>query len=171
MRAAASGSTSSRARRPAVTSPLLLRVAFWTGVLGFAASLAVHLATFTAYAPPGLAVALHAGALVAFVPVFFALKAWAEGRGHALDGFGGQRALQRDLLGLLRTWEKAALAALAVYAAVNFAVGVAAVMAEPEAGFSFRLFSGHWLFLYFASAVLARRFLDLGPAVAELHEV
>lgn len=51
-----------------MTRPLLLRVAFWIGVVGFAASLAVHLATFTDYAVPDSAVVLHIGVFAAFAP-------------------------------------------------------------------------------------------------------
>lgn len=144
-----------------MASPLLLRVAFWTGVVGFAASLAVHLATFTDYVPPGWAVALHVGVFVAFVPVVFAMKEWAERRGYDASSFGGQWALQRELLGLLSAREKVGLAALAAYTVVNFTVGFASVMAAPDAGFSFRLFSGHWLLFYAVSAVFARRLLGL----------
>ena len=147
-----------------MASPLALRVAFWTGVAGFVASLAVHLATFTDGAPPGAAVALHIGVFVAFVPVVFAIKAWAEGRGYRADHLGGQWALLNELLGLIAGWERAALVLLAAYTAVNFGLGVAAVVDEPDAGFSFRLFSGHWLFFYSVGAVFARRFLGLRRA-------
>ncbi|MEM1269314.1 MAG: hypothetical protein AAGI08_04615 [Bacteroidota bacterium] len=153
-----------------MANPVLLRIAFWVGVLGFVASLFVHLATFTDYAPPGAAVVLHVGIFVAFVPVVFAMKAWVEERGYDFSDFRSQWAFQKELFGLLPGWQKLALPVLMAYTAINFSVGVAAVTGDPDAGSSFRLLSGHWLSFYFVSAVLARRFLSLSQPVVPPHE-
>ena len=58
-----------------MATPVLLRVAFWVGLAGFVLGLAAHLATVTGYPPPGVAVGLRVGAIVALAPVVFALKA------------------------------------------------------------------------------------------------
>lgn len=96
--------------------------------------------------------------------MIFAVKGWAEQRGVDFGDFRQQWAFQKELFGLLCGWQKLALAFLAVYTAVNFSVGFAAVMSSPDAGFSFRMFSGHWLFFYFVSAVFAHRLLGLRHA-------
>ena len=151
-----------------MASPVLLRIAFWGGVVGFALSLAVHVAALTGHPPPGAAVALHVGVFVAFVPVIFALKCWVEERGY---DFRGQWAGPRELLRGIPGWQKLGLAVLFVYATVNFLVGFAAVVGAPDSGFSFRLFSGHWLLFYYVSAVFARRLQHLRQRVAPPREV
>ena len=146
-------------------------MAFWVGVVGFVASLAVHFATFTDYAPPGAVIVLHVGIFVAFVPVVFAVKTWAEGRDYDFSDFGSQWAFQKDLLSLIPGWQKVAVVLLMTYAAINFFLEVTPIVEDANGGFSFRGFSGHWLFFYFVSAVFARRFLAIRQQVVPPHEV
>ena len=154
-----------------MANSVLLRIAFWVGIIGFVLSLATHIAALTGYPIPDAALGLHVGVFVAFVPVIFGLKAWVEERGYDFNDFRGQWAGLRELLGGTPGWEKLCLGALFVYAMVNFLVGFAAVVGAPDAGFSYRLFSGHWLFFYFISAVFARRLLVLRQQVAPPREV
>ena len=154
-----------------MTNPVLLRISFWVGIVGFALSLAVHLVAVTGYPLPDAALGLHVGVFIAFVPVIFALKAWVEERGYDFNDFRGQWAGLRELLGGIPGWQKLGLGVLLVYAVVNFLVGFAAIVDTPDAGFSYRLFSGHWLFFYFVSAVFAQRLIGLRQQVAPPHEV
>lgn len=144
-----------------MSNPLLLRVAFWIGVVGFVASLGVHLATFLGVPVPGIAMALHVGIFAAFLPVMFRLKDWVEQRGDDLSDFRSQWAIQKALLGLLPGWQKVALGVLFAYATVNFLIGFAAVTEDPSAGGDVRMFSGHWMVFYAVSAVFARVLLGL----------
>lgn len=137
----------------------MLRVAFWIGLVGFALSLAVHLATFTNLGVPDAAVALHLGVFVAFVPVVFALKNWVEARGGDFSEWRSQWAAFKAVFAGIPRWQALGLVGLFVYTLVNFNLEFARLVSGRDAGFSYRLFSGHWMVFYAISAVLARRFL------------
>ena len=137
--------------------PLVLRAVLWAAVLGLAASLAVHLLTFTAYAPPPAALALHLGVFVTVVPVLIAAKAWAEELAQNVGTIAGRLGVAKALVDLIPTWQKVAFVLLALYVSVNFTVSLARLADAPGAGSEFRLFSGHWMLFYALSAILAQR--------------
>ena len=144
--------------------PALLRVSLGVGIVGFLASLAVHVATLVGAAVSEAAFVLHAGVFVAFVPVVFGLVGLAKRRGI---GPRDRMATLAFLVGLLRalpTWQKVVLAVLFVYAGVN--VGLAFGDGLGAGGSFLRGFSGHWLLFYAVSAVLAAALLREGAAEA-----
>jgi len=149
-----------------VSSPLLLRVAFWIGAVGFVASLAVHLLSFTEAQTPPSVVLLHLGIFLGFMPVLFEAKAWMETGGAAPVDRHGQRTALLALVRGLPPWQTWLLGLLFAYAFVNFAVGFLRLRADPAIGADARLYSGHWMLFYAATAVLAHRLLALreGPA-------
>lgn len=144
-----------------MTRPFLLHLAFWVGVAGFVASLAVHLSPLVGADMPEAAMVLHVGVFVAFIPVVFAMKAWAEREGFAFDDVRGQWALNKALIGMIPMWQRVAFAGLIVYVMVVFVVGVLAAIEASTMEADPWLFSGHWLFFYAVSTVYARRFLTL----------
>ena len=138
---------------------VVLRAAFWVSVVGFVASLAVHVATFTELAVPDAALALHFGIFAAFLPPTLGLKAWAEREGHDFASFRGRWDTVKDFVRPISRWQWIACAGLFVYTNVNFLVGFAAMLDAPDAGFSFRMSSGHWMLFYAFSAILTHRML------------
>ncbi len=143
----------------------MIRAALWVAVVGLAASLAVHLVTFTAYAPPRAALALHLGVFATTLPVLFAAKAWAEERARDLGTIAGRWSIATALVRPVPTWQKVAFVVLAVYVSINFAVSLARLADGPGAGLELRLFSGHWMLFYAFSAILACRLLA-APALS-----
>ena len=134
-----------------------LRISFWVGVLGGLASLAVHLATFTAAPIPPAAWVLHLGIFIAFVPVVYALFESVGARDIQPFDFQRQLAIQRSILRVLEPWQRVALGVLFVYMAVNFATGAAPAIRDGGEINDYRIFSGHWLGFYTISAVFAHQ--------------
>ena len=142
--------------------PFWLQLAVGVGVVGFVLSLAVHVAAWAGAEVPPVAFALHVGVFAAFAPVVFALKAWAEGLGHDLGASRGRWGLANDLFGLFSRWERLVFGALLAYTTANVFVALPSASDGP----SVRLFSGHWMYFYAVSAMLARRLLAVGARAA-----
>ena len=116
-----------------------------TATAGFAASAALHLATFTPFPPPvaaALALGLFAGAFVLLAAMVVRLRdAGAPARGQ-----GMLRVVEwRRLLGLLP--EGPRLAGLGVVAYVVMNLGLSLFVGDEGTG-SVRLLSGHLLLFY-----------------------
>jgi hypothetical protein len=120
----------------------IFRIAATTG---FAASAALHLATFTPFPPPiaaALALGLFAGAFVLLAAMVVRLR----DAGAPAGGQGTLRVVEwRRLLGLLP--EGPRLAGLGVVAYVVMNLGLSLFVGDEGTG-SVRLLSGHLLLFY-----------------------
>lgn len=151
-------------------SPLALRLAFWASVVGFAASLAVHVATFTGVPLSDWTLVLHLGLFPPFGVVIFGMRPWLEPEGLDPWDLRERQRLMGAFLRGIPGREKALVLALIVYAGINVTVGIERSVGGAS-GADARLFSGHWLFFYGVSAVLARHLLRLGrPTVGPVGE-
>ena len=132
--------------------------------VGFAASLLVHALSFV---EPGGGLGdgvfvLHLGVFVVFAPIVLALVELGRRRGVEASDKRAQQRLLLDLLRALPAWQKAVLGATFAHAMVNFALAFVGSMDGPSEVATDRLFSGHWMFFYLLSALLAERLPVLG---------
>lgn len=139
------------------------------GLLGFAASLAVHVLSYA-----GIAAAEHVPAVwalhVGIFPLFFALvlrmRHWS-GTSRQWDWW--KQPPMRELLRYFPAWVKTLVPVLFFYVFVNFFLATAGAMAVEAGGRqtlapvdSARAFSGHWLIFYLLPAL----FFSFVPADA-----
>ena len=150
---------------PLVFKPALLRVVVAVALVGFVASVAVHVLSFEETGSPlGDGVfALHVGVFVVFAPVVLALVELGRQRGIGLADKQSQQRFLMDLARALPVWQKVALGAAFAYAMVNVALAFAGGLDSASEVPMERMFSGHWMFFYLLSALLAGRLAVLDP--------
>lgn len=139
----------------------------WIAVAGLAASVVVHVCALVGVEQPfgRAAWGLHVGIFAVWLPAILVSQKLAKGAKQADFWKAVLRGCPR--------WTRNALYVLFAYTFVNFFSGIAAGQ-ETEAD-KLRLFSGHWMLLYFAGAAMLYSAHRLGPSVTQRcalgHEV
>jgi hypothetical protein len=139
----------------------------WIAAAGLAASVIVHVSSLLGLPQPfgHAAWALHVGIFVVWIPAVIVAQKLSKG--------AKQADFWKAVLRGCPPWMRRLLYGLVAYTFINFFVGIA-LGPDTEAE-NFRIFSGHWMFFYFAGMAMlysADRLGSLAPRTCpQGHEV
>lgn len=139
----------------------------WIAAAGFVASVMVHVSSLLGLPQPlgRLAWGLHIGIFVVWLPAVLVAQRLSKGAKQADFWKAVLRGCPR--------WMKRFLYVLVPYIFINFFVGIA--LGPDTESDNFRIFSGHWMFFYFAGMAMlhsAHRLGSLEPRTCpQGHEV
>lgn len=124
----------------------LSRPFMWIAAAGFVASAIVHVSSLLGLSQPfgHFAWGLHIGIFVVWLPAVLVAQRLSKG--------AKQTDFWKAVLRGCPPWMKRFLYVLVPYIFINFFVGIA-LGPKTEAD-NFRIFSGHWMFFYFAGMAM-----------------